>query len=117
METKGVIRADGSVQYFGYEPLGAHVLDVRLRTKRSINGCVVNLGSITIHFAGGRWWDNGGEHYSSAHVETYTLAEFSRGNEPASYLFTLGRSLLANYHPTNKVATRATMHYLKDREI
>jgi len=99
--TQGTIYPDGRVQYYGYEKMESRVLDVR-------------NGFITIHHAGGRYWDNGGEHYVAAHVEVMELAYLRRGNEPGTWNFRLGQKRIADFHPTPKEAVRLAMNRLEN---
>lgn len=51
----------------------------------------VRNGFITLHHGGGRYWDNGGEHYVAARIEVSELTQLRRGNEPGTWLFALGQ--------------------------
>lgn len=94
--THGIIKADGSVQFFGYDKMDCRVLDVR-------------NGYITLHHAGGTYSDNGGAHYVPARVEVDVLDYLKPGNEEGTWLFGLGRRSLSKFHPTPKEACRIAM--------
>lgn len=102
MVTVGTIKADGSVQYYGYERMDSRVLDI------------TPGGHIAIHHAGGRYWDNGGEHYVSARIEVWQLDDLRRANETDTWTFTLGRRIV-EFHPTPKEACSRAMSELRNR--
>lgn len=102
MVTTGTIKPDGSVQYYGYERMDSRVLDI------------TGGGHIALHHAGGRYWDNGGEHYVSARIEVYVLEDLRPANEDNTWTFTLGRRVV-EFHPTPKEACARTMAELKQR--
>lgn len=104
MKVHGVIFPDGRVQWIGYEPMGASLIGVRLNAQ---------VPSITVHFRGGSYWDNGGKHYCPAHIDVHAISDFRRGADRDTFKFTVGM-LLAEFHPTVKVAAREAMEELRN---
>lgn len=91
----GTIYSDGRVRLDGYEP-----------TKTRLVG--INNRSIAIHHPGGRWWDNGGEHYTPAWISVHELESIKPANEPDTWRFEIKRrgGKEISFHPTPKVAAR-----------
>lgn len=101
MQTTGIIRADGSIQYHGYTPMNSRLL-------------AITDELIVIHHGGGRYWDNGGEHYVSASIEIKTLRFLKPGNAEGTWEFGMKSGRGARWHPTPKEAARQVMHDLND---
>ena len=97
MSGTGTIKADGRVKLDGYVPEDTRLVGISRRL-------------IAIKHPGGRWWDNGGEHYTSAWIEIKELEDLARANEPGEYRFRCKKmGLTLSFHPTPKTAQREAM--------
>jgi len=77
MAFSGIIRADGTIQYDGFTPMKARVVDINERF-------------IAIHFAGDVYWDNGGKHYVAARIEVLPIQRLKPGEKEGTWRFKLG---------------------------
>lgn len=72
MQVSGVIRIDGSVQYYGYEPMRARLLAIE--TKKIGRRPML----MVLSFAGDVYYTNGGRNYCRAHTVVVELKALKR---------------------------------------
>lgn len=102
MNYSGTIKRDGGVVLHGCVPSDTRLVGITRRL-------------IAIKHPGGRWWDNGGEHYTKAWVEVRELDRLEAANEPDEYIFHIKKiGLSMDFHPTPKVAQANATEDVRD---
>ncbi len=105
MHYTGTIYADGRITLDGFTPEDTRLIGIT-RTM------------IAIHHPGGRWWDNGGEHYGPAHISVHELESLTRGNKARTYRFCIKRGGSGvSFHPTRKKAVKVAVERLEDLKL